>query len=265
LPYTAYFFDLVEIEISHQQFILIFRSLGEDLSTGVYKIGAAIKPAEIPRFLFPYTVDTPHEITVGGGMGRLLQVPEILRKPRYSGRGIVYDLGAIKPQDTGAIGEMTVITYVYPDLRILCLEDGIAKVAGLEEELLPEAGSMWDMVLPVFPQKSTVCIDDSSRIVKDPGLLFFIHRHDHDHIVFFGIGGHPLHGGSGYRLRRVIPGAVLPGAEIRGIEYFLETKYLYTTFSRLLDERDMLLKHGFFDLFDSTFSFCLGETHLDES
>jgi len=160
---------------------------------------------------------------------------------------------------------MAVIADIDADFCIPGLKDGIAEVAGFEEEFLPEAGSMRDMVLAVFAQQGAVGVDDGGGVVEYAGLFLFIDRDDHDHGVFSCILRHALGSGAGYGFCRLIPAAVLAGAEIGGVKDLLEAEDLYAFCTCLVDQRQVFLEHGLLYLCDGTFAFCFWQAHLDET
>jgi hypothetical protein len=78
LPNISDFFDHVEIKVGNQQFIFIFLCSSKDLSAWIHKIRGAIKLSQVPGLFFTHPIDTAHEVTVGHGMSRLLQLPQVL-------------------------------------------------------------------------------------------------------------------------------------------------------------------------------------------
>src|SRR4029453_15564571 len=97
---------------------------------------------------------------------RLLDLPEVVRMPGGRGRGHEDDLRAVQAEHAAAFGEMPVVADVHADGRVARLEDGVAQVAGLEVELLPERGqAMRDVVLPVFADVAAVGVEDGGGVV----------------------------------------------------------------------------------------------------
>src|SRR5215813_4697889 len=80
LPRISHFANHVEIQIGHDQRILISRRLRNDLSARVAEITLAIKLADVPGLLVPDAIDRTDEIAVRDRMRRLLQLPQILRQ-----------------------------------------------------------------------------------------------------------------------------------------------------------------------------------------
>jgi len=118
-------------------------------------------------------------------------------------------------------------------------EDRVAEIARLEEVLLPEAGRVRDVILPVLAEVGAVGVIHRRRVVVDPRLLALVHRHHHRHLVLAGVLRHQLGRRSGNRLGDVVPVRVLRRTEVRTVEHFLERQDLYPAPARLLDERDV--------------------------
>src|SRR5262249_61925225 len=78
LPGIAHFANHVEIQVGHDQRILISRGLRDDLSAWVAKITLAIELADIPRLLVPDAIDRTDEVAVCDGMRWLLEFPQVL-------------------------------------------------------------------------------------------------------------------------------------------------------------------------------------------
>ena len=85
---------------------------------------------------------------------------------------------------------MTIVTDVNPYFCVTCLEDGVAEITGLEEIFLPEPAGLRDVVLSVFSEVGTICVDHRCGVVVDPWLLFFVDGNDHRHLeVYYGVTG----------------------------------------------------------------------------
>src|SRR5215831_10267702 len=75
LPHIAHFLDFVEIQIRHDHFLFVSRSLRNDLAAWSTKIALPVKFADVPRLLAPDAIDRPDEIAISDGMGGLLELP----------------------------------------------------------------------------------------------------------------------------------------------------------------------------------------------
>ena len=104
------------------------------------------------------------EISVGRGVRRLLQLPEIFAQPGHGRRGIEDDLRAVEAQAARALGKMAVVADIDADLGEAQIEDRIAEVAGPEVELLPEAGrDVRNVGLAIFAEILAVVVDARRR------------------------------------------------------------------------------------------------------
>src|SRR3546814_5077038 len=95
--------------------------------------------------LFPYTTLFRS--------GRLLQLPEILAQARDRGRGVHDVLGTGQRQRAPALREVAVVADVDAEPAVGGVEHRPAGVAGLEEELLVEAGDLRDVGLAVLAEE----------------------------------------------------------------------------------------------------------------
>ena len=145
---------------------------------------------------------------------------------------------------------MTVVADVDADGRVLGLEDRVAKVAGLEEVLLPEAGRVRQVVFAVRAEERAIGVEDRGGVVVDAGLRAFVERHYDDHIVLLGILGQAIAGGAGHGLCRLVPARVLAGAEVWTVEDLLQAEDLHASLASLFDERDVFFEHRRLDLGD---------------
>jgi hypothetical protein len=86
-------------------------------------------------------------------MGGLFELPQVFGEAGDGGGWIENDLGPVEAEATSTFGEVAVVTDVDADFTDARVEDGIAKVAGAEVELLPEAGGdVWQVVLAVLAE-----------------------------------------------------------------------------------------------------------------
>jgi len=75
LPDFSHFLDHIQIEIGDQQLIFGAAGLGDDFAAGIAKITLAVKFADIPGLFPADAVDRADEVSVGGGVGGLLEFP----------------------------------------------------------------------------------------------------------------------------------------------------------------------------------------------
>src|SRR5262245_28307494 len=78
LPGVAHFADLIEIEISDHQLVLVAARLREDLTTRITEVRLTVELADLPRFLEAHAIDGADEVAVGHGVRRLLELPQVL-------------------------------------------------------------------------------------------------------------------------------------------------------------------------------------------
>jgi len=70
--------------------------LGNYLASRVTKIALPVELTDVPRFLIAYPVDCTYEVTVGRRVGRLLQLPKVVRQTGDSGGRIKHDFRSIE-------------------------------------------------------------------------------------------------------------------------------------------------------------------------
>ena len=112
----------VQIKVGDHRFVLIAAGLRDDLAARIAEIALAVKFADAPRLLRAYAVDGADEIAIRYCMRRLLELPQIFRKPSHRGRRIENNFRSIQSENARALRKMPVIADVDADLRILCLE-----------------------------------------------------------------------------------------------------------------------------------------------
>ncbi len=105
MPGVADLFDHIQIEVGGDELVLVAGGGGDHLAAGVAEIGLAVEFTDVPGRFVADAVDGADEITVGGGVGRLLQLPEIFAQARYGGARIEDDLGAVQTEGAGASGK----------------------------------------------------------------------------------------------------------------------------------------------------------------
>jgi len=198
-------------------------------------------------------------------MSGLFDLPQILTQSGDGGRGIVDNFSTVQAQASGAIREVTIVADVDTDLGISGLENGVAEVSWLEEELFPETGGVGDVVLSVLAEVFTISVNDSSSVVENTSHVLFVDGSDDNHLVFLGIFRQKVGGGARNGFGRSIPSLVLARAEVRGVEDLLETENLDSLLAGFVNQRKMLLEHGVLDLIDGAFAFSHGQAHLDEA
>ena len=177
-------------------------------------------------------------------MGRLLDAPQVLAQTGDGSARVEDNLRAVQAQATGAIREVAVVADVYADFAVLGIEYGVAGVAGLEEEFLPEAFDLRDMVLAVLAQVGAVGVDDGSGVVVNAGHFDFVDRDDDDHVVLLGVFAHQLGGGTVRDLLgQVVPLGILRRAEVGAGEDFLEAQHLDAFFTGFFDVGDVGVDH----------------------
>jgi hypothetical protein len=158
-----------------------------------------------------------------------------------------------------------VVADVHADARVAGLEGGVAQVARLEEELLPEAVGVRDVVLAVLAQEGAVRVNHRRGVVVHARHLALVDGDDHGHLVLLRVDGQPLHGGAGHLLGDVMPLRVLRGTEVGAVEDLLQAENLDTALARLLDEGQVLVEHRLPDDGDGGVRVIDGVGALDET
>src|SRR5260370_18326305 len=114
LPGIANSLNLVEIQLGDEQFVLVAAGLFDDFAARVAEVAFAVKFADFPGSFGANAVDGSDEISVGDGVGGLLQFPEILGEAGDSGGWVVDNFRAVESDDARAFGEVAVVHYVSP-------------------------------------------------------------------------------------------------------------------------------------------------------
>ena len=78
LPCVADLANYVEVEIGNDDIVAIAFADGQHLPARVTEIALPIELADSPRLFEARSIDRPHEIPIGDGMCRLLELPEVL-------------------------------------------------------------------------------------------------------------------------------------------------------------------------------------------
>src|SRR5436190_547366 len=123
---------------------------------------------DAPRTTHGSSWKLPHHVVVGLGPAvaeELPCAPDVLDDVEVHLRDdeLVLVLAALRQ-------EVAVITDVDADRGVAGLEDGVAEVAGLEEELFPEAGRVRDVVLAVLAEVAAVGVDHGGGVVVHPAI-----------------------------------------------------------------------------------------------
>ena len=187
LPDAADLLDHVEVHLGDDQLVLVLGARREEVAARIDEVRRAVEPADVPRRLGADAVAARHEVAVGDGVRRLLELPEVLRQAGDGRRRVEDDLGAVQAEQPRALGEMAVVADVDADRGEARLEHRVAEVARLEEVLLPEAGRVRDVVLAVLAEIGAVGVVDRGGVVVDAGLLALVDRHDHRHLVLLRV------------------------------------------------------------------------------
>ena len=108
------------------------------------------------------------------------------------------------------------------------------------------------MNLAVFAKVGAVVVEHCRSVVVDTGNRPFVDGDDHGHAVLFGDGREPFDGGARDGLGGIVPATVLRRAEVRTVEYLLQTENLDATLPGLFDERQVFLEHRLLDFGDGT-------------
>src|SRR3546814_6049093 len=112
--------------------------------------------------------------------------------------------------------EVAVVADVDAEPAVGGVEHRPAGVAGLEEELLLEAGDLRDVGLAVLAEVAAVGVDDRAGVVVDAGDVLLVDRHHDDHRVLLRVVLHEADGGAvGDLLGSGIPLGVLARTEVR--------------------------------------------------
>src|SRR3954454_20869845 len=119
LPDLAHLADHVEVQVGDYDFIFVAARLRHDFSSRISEINLAVKIANIPRLLPSHAINPPNEISIGDGVRRLLQLPQIFREAGHSRRRIEYDLSSVQSQNASAFGKVPVVADVHAHLGIL--------------------------------------------------------------------------------------------------------------------------------------------------
>src|SRR5215471_3988558 len=187
LPSFAHLGNHFEIEIGGEDFVLVTRGLGKNLAARITEIAGTVKFADIPGSFGADAVNRSNEITIGCGMGGLLQLPEVFAESSDGSRGIKDDFRSVQPEGASAFGKVPVVADIHADFREAEIKDGIAQIAGAEIKFFPKTGSdMGDVRLTIFANIGAVTANDSCCVVVDSFAVDFVNRDDDCDAEFAG-------------------------------------------------------------------------------
>src|SRR5437867_3507418 len=132
LPHVAHLANLIEVQIRDYKLVRITGRLRDYLAARVAEVALPIELADVPGLLVSHSVDRADEITICHCVRRLLELPQILRQPRYCGRRVEDYLRAVQSERPRAFGKVAIITDVDADTGERSFERGIAEVSRFE-------------------------------------------------------------------------------------------------------------------------------------
>src|SRR5262249_54304032 len=159
--------------VGYYNLILIATGLRNDFAARITEIALPVEFADSPRLLNSDAINRSDEVSVGDGMRRLFEFPEIFGETSNCCRWIKHDLRSIQSENARPLREMAVVADVDPNPSITSLEDEIARIARREIKLLPESRSnLRNVMLPVFPEVGSVSVDHRRCVEVQAGHLF---------------------------------------------------------------------------------------------
>src|SRR5258706_6232429 len=156
LPRAPDLLDHIEVHLRDDELVFVLAALRQEVAARIHEVARAVELPHVPRRFDADAVAASHEVAVRDGMGRLFQLPQVLRQPLHRRRRIEDDFRTVEAEQSRALGKVPVIADVDADRCVPGLENRVSKVAGLEEELLPEARRVRDVVLAVFAEVAAV-------------------------------------------------------------------------------------------------------------
>src|SRR5229473_3580656 len=163
LPGVADFLNFIKIQIGDEELILVTAGLLDDFAARIAEIALAVELADLPGSFGADAVDGGDEISVGDGVGRLLELPKIFGEAGDGGGRVVNDFGAVEAEDARTFREMPVVADVDADAGVASLKNRVTGVSGGEVKLFPKAGvAMGDVVLAVSAEVTAVGVDHRS-------------------------------------------------------------------------------------------------------
>ena len=161
---------------------------------------------------------------------------------------------------------MTVVTDVHADGGVARLEDGVAAVSWLEEELLKEAGiHLRNVLLAILTKVSAISVIDGSGVVEDAAHLALIHRNDHHHGMLLSSVGNQVGGGAGDFFGSLVPARVLAGAEVWSVEDLLQAQNLHALLASVFDHGKVFVHHRLLNFLDGALLVVQRVAALDEA
>src|SRR5216683_2145268 len=128
LPGVADFLDFIEIEFGDEELILVAAGLLDDFAARVAEIALAVELADLPGMLGADAVDGGDEISVGDGVGGLLELPKIFGEAGDGGGRVVDDFGAVEAEDARAFRELPVVADVDANAGVASLKNRVTGV-----------------------------------------------------------------------------------------------------------------------------------------
>jgi hypothetical protein len=86
LPGAADLLDQIEVEVGHHELVLVLAGAARKSAARVDEVRVAVELADVPRRLGADAVDGADVVAVGDGVGRLLDLPQVLGEAGHGGR-----------------------------------------------------------------------------------------------------------------------------------------------------------------------------------
>src|SRR5216683_4546030 len=96
LPRVADLLNFVEVQVGDEEFILVAAGLRNNFAARIAKVALSVEFANLPGMLGADAVYGGDKVSVGDGVGGLLEFPEILGEAGDGGRGVVNNFCAIE-------------------------------------------------------------------------------------------------------------------------------------------------------------------------
>src|SRR6266436_4619204 len=250
LPGVADFLNFIKIQIGDEELILVTAGLLDDFAARIAEIALAVELADLPGSFGADAVDGGDKISVGDGVGGLLELPKIFGEAGDGGGRVIDDFRAVLAEDARAFREVAVVADVHADAGVASLEYGVAGISGREVKLFPKAGvTVRNVVLAIFAEVAAVGVDHGGGVEVEAGHLDFVDGDDQHHLVLLR---ELLHlgdsGAGGDFLGGLVPTGLLFGAKIRAVEKFLEAEDPHFLLGRVSDQVFVLGDHFFLDV-----------------
>src|SRR5436309_9106346 len=85
LPRVPHFADLVEVELGGDKGVFVALRGGEELAARIAEVALPVELADVPRRFEADAIDGADEVAVRDGVGRLLELPEVLGESGHGG------------------------------------------------------------------------------------------------------------------------------------------------------------------------------------